>query len=120
MHVDPASEEYREYLERAGDEALARLYETMKPWHARANARRSAMRRARRTLLSPNTSAREKDVAVAQLLLDAKGPNVWRSLEACKAILDSDYVRDWIPPGRSAAQISADKRRARRRTNVRS
>lgn len=90
--------------------------EPVKPWHARANARRSAMRRGRRTLLSPHTSPGVKDRAVEELLRHVHGPNAWRSLEACKAILDSDYVRDWLPPGRSPAQIRADERRARRRT----
>lgn len=73
----------------------------MKPWHARANARRSALRRARRVLLSRDTSPEEKERAVEQLRLHVEGPNAWRSLEACKALLDSDYLRDWIPPGRS-------------------
>lgn len=79
-----------------------RLAESVvKPWHARANARRSAMRRARRALLSPHTSPKEKDRALEQLLLHVDGPNAWRSLEACKAILDSDYLADCLPPSRA-------------------
>ena len=91
----------------------------MTPWHARANARRSAMRAARRTLLSPDSSPEEKDRAIERLLRHAEGPNAWRRLEACKAILDSDYVRDWLPPGRTPAQVRADERRARRGTRTR-
>jgi hypothetical protein len=86
----------------------------MKAWHARANARRSALRAARRTLLSPDSSPTEKHRALDELLLHTQGPNAWRGLEACKAILDSDYLRDWLPPGRSPAQLQADERRSRR------
>jgi len=86
----------------------------MKPWHARANARRSGLRAARRTLLSPDSSPNEKHAAIEQLLLHAEGPNAWHRLEACKAILDSDYLRDWLPPGRSPAELQADERRSRR------